>query len=338
MDYEEIKTYDQWHEMLLGFKNECGADAALILPSYGCTNNNTLAAGYGTAINVLGTMDTPFLNVDGTIEFGPFRKEAFLGYLEMMQQWYAEGLIHQDYMTSGMGTTNELVSQSRGGVWCDYVYNMHAYDSGVDDSAFYTVPLSSPILDGGKIYLSPPTELNVGEGISLTTACEDVETICRWMDYFYSEEGHIIANYGFEGISYTIENGEIVMTDIVVNDPNGIGWYRYTMPSKYTFVEEYTRRFSAYDEYQRQTAEIWGGDVGSWNIPGIAMMTSEESNTFATAWGDIGTYVTEFVNRFITGEIDASAYDEFIETIQGMDIETCIAVKQASLDRCLAKK
>ena len=47
-----------------------------------------------------------------------------------------------------------------------------------------------------------------GGGIAVTTACNDVESVCIMLDWMYSDEGADIINYGWiEGETYTVENG-----------------------------------------------------------------------------------------------------------------------------------
>ena len=58
-------------------------------------------------------------------------------------------------------------------------------------------------------------------GVAITTSCKDVETAARLLDYAYSEEGHMLFNFGVEGESYTMVDGYPTYTDKILNNPEG---------------------------------------------------------------------------------------------------------------------
>jgi putative aldouronate transport system substrate-binding protein len=62
-------------------------------------------------------------------------------------------------------------------------------------------------------------------------------------------------------------------------------------------------------------------------------MTSEESDTFSSRYSDIQTYLEQMIPSFIIGAVSFDQWDEFIDNIERMGIEECIAVEQAALDR-----
>lgn len=80
------KTYDQLHDVLTAFKEDKGADSAFVLPTNGM--NDFVMGGFGVG--------QTFYVEDDTIKFGPM-EEGFRAYMELMNQWYTEGLIYQDY-------------------------------------------------------------------------------------------------------------------------------------------------------------------------------------------------------------------------------------------------
>ncbi len=336
LDYHDITTYDEWYDYLTKVKVELGVEAPMTLKSYGNSNNGAFSGGYGVSTVCFMSMDTPFTVQDGVIHFSPFDEDNFLAYLDMAQKWYSEGLIFKDYM-SNMDLYSALQVEHGVCLFDDYVYNMTAYNSIIEDEDYYLVPLSNPVIEeGGESYLGVANDIATGEGISVTTGCTDIETCMRWLDWFYSDEGHIYANYGVEGLSYNIVDGEYILTDVVVNDPNSRGYLMYTMPSKFSFVEIYDRQFSSYTEYQKDTLTLWK-TTNRYSIPAAVSMNMDESTEFTTLWGDIGTLTLEFVNLYITGHYGRDDYAQYCETVESMNIEKCIEIKQAAYDRYAAK-
>lgn len=52
---------------------------------------------------------------------------------------------------------------------------------------------------------------------AISAECSDVELAAKFMDYFYSDEGRLFANFGIEGVTYNMVNGEPKLTDMVLS-------------------------------------------------------------------------------------------------------------------------
>ena len=42
---------------------------------------------------------------------------------------------------------------------------------------------------------------------AITTSCKNIEAAARLLDYAYGEEGHLLANFGIEGVTYEMIDG-----------------------------------------------------------------------------------------------------------------------------------
>ena len=73
-------------------------------------------------------------------------------------------------------------------------------------------------------------------------------------------------------------------------------------------------------------------------LPAAAALTADEGNEYNTIFVDIETYVQEMTVQFIMGTMDIdSNWDNYVSTIESMNIARCIEIKQASVDRYLGK-
>ena len=116
--------------------------------------------------------------------------------------------IHGRVRTTTTDPDMGLISASDAGVWTANVLMFDMYGDIVDDPNFAitgtTYPKNAP--DAPMMYLNEAS-VTAG-GYTVTTDCHDVETCLRWIDYWYSEEGTFLANYGLEGVSFAYdENG-----------------------------------------------------------------------------------------------------------------------------------
>lgn len=82
-------------------------------------------------------------------------------------------------------------------------YDMHATKDSINHFAQYT-------------------KKSVGNGFKITTNCENIELACQWGDWWYSEEGSLLANYGVEGVSFNYVDGKPVLSETVTDAPEGM--------------------------------------------------------------------------------------------------------------------
>ncbi len=68
-------------------------------------------------------------------------------------------------------------------------------------------------------------------------------------------------------------------------------------------------------------------------MPSVTL-TTEESETCTGMASDIETYVEECAVKFIIGDMDIETqWDEYLEKLDAMKIDDCIAIYQDALDR-----
>ena len=147
----------------------------------------------------------------------------------------------------------------------------------------------------------------------------------------------MLANYGVEGETYTLENGEPRFTDMILNNDT----YSYVSALfKYCLYEgpfelDVGRYFSAFNESQREAVKRWEANRDeAWNLPTSMTLTSEESEARSALTMEIGTYCSEMVLKFIVGDASIDAqWDEFISTIENMGGQEIVDITQDALDR-----
>ena len=66
-------------------------------------------------------------------------------------------------------------------------------------------------------------------------------------------------------------------------------------------------------------------------------MTADEGTEYNALYTDIQTFVQEKTASYIMGSESLDTFDDFVETLKGMNIERCIEIQQAALDRYNAR-
>jgi len=179
-------------------------------------------------------------------------------------------------------------------------------------------------------------------GITITTACENPELAMKWCDFWYTEDGVLLANYGIEGQSFEFdENGQPYITELVTNNPDGLSLmdtqFMYSTDSV-NRINDITKTRSTYTEAGLEARDIWDYNRDDANTyPSAAALTADEADEHSSIYSDINTYLQEQIAQFITGAKSMDEWDTFVEKLKDMGIEDCIQLKQDAYDRYLAR-
>ena len=107
--------------------------------------------------------------------------------------------------------------------------------------------------------------LATGQGVGITTACEDPVAAIKFLDYICSDEGQVLVNWGIEGTNYeSDENGHRYRTEEEIKkeseDKNykkttGVGFHNYPFPNYGTGVTDSTGSTFSTDSKESIIAE-----------------------------------------------------------------------------------
>lgn len=266
---------------------------------------------------------------------GPRMKEL----LVWLNKLYSEGLIDNEYTTNSAEVWNAKVNSNKIGSAIFFLANLPALDASLAKAGFEgakhvgMLPLKGPygdqILEVAGI---------VSGGYAISSATENAELAIKWLDYIWaSEEGMTLMQYGIEGKSYVVENGEIKYTDYVLNNPDGLGAMqavRYlggypSLPHITTLESALALNENNPDVIQR-AKEIEPYLVQS--FPTV-IATMEESEVLAGVMPDLQTYLEEMITKFIVGQENLDNFDQFVQQIKNIGIDKVLEVKQTQWDR-----
>lgn len=333
-------TYDDYYEVLSAFKTEMDCDAPLLLPYTGLTNYYSL--GYGVPCDLSTGM---FYVADGQVKYAGLEQDYY-DYVTLMTGWYADGLIDQDFLSRTTTTDPDtgLISSGDAGVWTANVLMFDMYGDMVDDPNFSITGTTYPkkTADSPMMYLNE--DKVTGGGYTVTTACHDVETCLRWIDYWYSEEGTFLCNYGLEDVSFNYdENGNAHLNENILQSPIGL-------PSSLTcsiyitsggpYVNDCYRLQYYFGDLQKTAMESWDNSDETFcseNYPSAASLTTEEAETYTAIMGDIETYMEETIASVLVGNQPLSKLDEMAENLHAMNIDEALSLMQAAYDRYMSK-
>ncbi|NTV88786.1 MAG: extracellular solute-binding protein [Clostridiales bacterium] len=349
LNMQKPVTYDDWYTTLKAFKEQKGAVSPLWLMYAGVPYRDGLIQGYGVAGCVLNAgfnTEDPFYAVDGKVKFGPV-EPGFKEYITMVNKWYTDGLISQDCFTykDDINGKEEFLINGKSGIWYTNSQGFEDFEKKASDTNYHITALADPVKTAGdKVHFAGMEEALQGDSISITTACKTPEIAAKYLDYMFTEEGSILANYGIEGQSFTYVDGKPRYTDVVLNNKDipmlQAAQTKFSM-THFPMIVDTDRDRVGYTEDQKAASGIWknnGNADNAYYITSSVALSADESMEYSTTYSDISTYASEMIVKFIMGREPMSKFDAFVAQINSMGIDKCIALKQAALDRYNSRK
>lgn len=308
---------DSWYTMLKAFKEQDANgngdpddEIPMILDATFCVNYL-----FPYFIEQYDYMSHCRITEDGQAEYA-FTSELFHDFLEVLEQWYEEGLIYSESFVQSI-EQRQSIGKS-GNVLGSFL------DSGPNSTvseeyyADYTPMLSFtgsyPICQG----------VTVGT-FAITDYCENPEVLIQWIDQWYTEEGGIYAWLGVEGVNYEVaEDGtykglEHDEEDSVPSIVQGGAHHPSILPDYYYegASDEQTRRQFTYINELLE---------GGWSIP-TWVYTAEVYEKINSIKSECYTYATSYQAEIITGvQKLEDSWEEYIEIMHKMGSEDMAAM------------
>jgi len=340
-------TLDEWHTVLKAFKerdpNGNGKSDELPLSTWASSPGpGGGSRGAFSRYSFIGAwgIGQDWFQDKGVIKFGPLQTE-FREFLTMMAGWYKEGLIDADVFATTQNTfdakvTNNLVGAAsmQGGNGIGKYAGLMA-----GKGTFKLVPVQQPVLKpGDKILLGGRDNNYPGQGSAAITSSNKkvVETV-KMLDYAYGTEGSLLFNFGIEGTSYKMVNGNPTYTDLVMRDPKIPSAQMISQFARGNFNGPFVQDVRYITQYyelpeQKKALEVWTLPVNDKLLPPITV-TQDESKKFATTMADINTRFDEVFTRVWSGKASIDEFDGFVKALPGMGINDAIKIQQTALDR-----
>lgn len=335
-------TIEELHAVLKTFQTEIGCAN----PFYFNSACNQLLTSYNLVYyQNLDSSDLAIYQIDGKV-CSNFTAASYRSWLENMNQWYQEGLIDPDFISVSYmgfgGHDEELLAADNIGVWWANANSITNYFAMCPAETFDIVPTFITATEEPANHVTSTSRLfgssSQVNGVAIAATCVEPELALGWLDYWYGEDGIMLANYGIEGESYEIVDGVVQYTEVITNSTFGldpaVALKLYSIAGTSFGVQRDERTFPFYIDQQVDAVDCWTTPCdGAWAYPNVSMST-EESDTIARHSADVSTYIAECVPKFIMGELDiAAAWDSYVETVNSMGMADCLQVYQTALDR-----
>lgn len=271
----------------------------------------------------------------GDMRFYPIADE-YQQMLEYMNKLYTEGLIEQSIYSIEV---DQFIANGIEGKYAAMNF-FNPIDYFGEDVGSQFIPgnaLEGP--NGDKLFTSVLSPVNSLGHFSITNVNENPEATLRWLDYFWSDEGAKMFFMGLEGETYEETDDGPELMEVITDNPDeltiqeALAKYIINPGGGHPVIDN--PKYSTAPEFQPE--DIENADQ---NEPYLVeepwplfFYTDEEQTKLESLSADLGKYVSEMEAQFVTGEMDFSEWDSYVETIEKMGLDEYMEIQEDALER-----
>jgi putative aldouronate transport system substrate-binding protein len=341
LDLEQPQNVDELYEVLKAFRdgdpNGNGAQDEIPYFARQWEEVNRLLTLWDARSSGSDTYHDFYVTDERTIVH-PYAVEPYRTGVKNIAKWYAEGLIDPEIFTRLSTARDYLLGENLGGVTHDWFASTSGYNSALKDRVpgFDFIPFLPPASAAGvrmeehrRIPIKPD-----GWAISFSNA-HPVETI-KYFDFWFTKEGRNLSNFGVEGKTWDMIDGEPVFKPDVLNSDKAVNSQLYLEGAQIQrgYYQDYRYEWQWTSEAAREGIALYdANDLLVDQFLGVAFDDAEQS-VFDKYWPSLRTYMLERQQAWILGTGDVEAdWDDYINTLNKMGYEKVIKVMNSAYAR-----
>lgn len=264
--------------------------------------------------------------------YGP-TSEKFTRVVEFLANAYKDGLLDPDYATMTKDVYFEKLSSGQAMSICDNnsfigrVYNPAI--SQVDPEANFDIvpPLENE--DGTVRQLRYEKDWLGANIISSQTA--EPEKVVQFMNWFYTDEGRMLSNFGREGIEYDMVDGMPTIKQEIVDANAGADDVFSAIQSQLGVGLQGLALYVDETTYKQVSDPIFieqGDEIAAWTEEGTIVFspsdpafTSEQSTRVTELLQNINNVFDQEIDKFIIGQKSMDEWPAFVEQLKAQGTE-----------------
>ncbi|RAI98335.1 carbohydrate ABC transporter substrate-binding protein (CUT1 family) [Paenibacillus pabuli] len=339
LNLETPKTVDEYYEVLKAFRDQDpnGNGKKDEVPFM--QRDNVVGA-----YSLLPLWDAyhSFYIKDGKIVYGPYEDQFKTG-IENIARWYKEGLIDKEIFTRSKAR-EVLLGNNTAGSTHDWFASTSNFNQSLskDVPGLDFIPFAPPASSSGKVYEVGKRAQLSGFGWGVTAQSKHIEEAVKYFDFWWSEEGRRMFNFGIEGESYTMVDGKPKFTEEVLSQPAVNGYlveaFGAQLPKMgawqdFSYEEQWTNEIALKGIKEYQDKNIISND---YVLPTLNF-TKEEQKRLDALKGQIDTYFAEKAQTWVMGgENVETGFDAYKAQLKNLGVEEYIQIYNDAYARYLS--
>ena len=341
---EVPETLDEFTDMLYAIKDKYDTSETIRVDS--TCEIQYMDGIFGVSMFKLsGSTDIAPYVMDGEVT-SALLSDDYRAFIEYVRQLYADGIIHPDFFTiSGDDTaTWGVVSSGECGVWRIGADSLHRVSEYTEVEGSYGTPIPKLVREAGDKYLfGNQTAFADNKGYSLTASCEEPELALQFFDWFFTDEGVLISNYGIEGETYEFVDGKPVYTDLIMNNPEGMSMMFAVILNTFNqtpMMNIVSKMWVGYTAEEEAAIHLWSdtsNDDTSRALPTAAALSTEETSQISNEVTAVISYASEELLKFVTSATDLNdeTWEAFKDGVISQGLDTCLEVYNTAYQQYL---
>ncbi len=262
------------------------------------------------------------------IEYGPYNNE-FKEAVENIVNWYKEGLIDKEILARSGDPRVMMLNDNIGGSTDNWFGSTARYNDNLKDtiSGFEFMPIAPP--SGVELNRRPISSL-YGWGVS--SGSKYIEEAVRYLDFWYSEEGNRLMNFGVEGVHYDMVDGKPQFKSELLAKPDfQTEIVNFGVQMDIGFCQDFEYEKQWLNEHAIKGQEMYeNSDYIVEQVPPVDMrFTEEEREEYTEIYTQIDTYVDETLAKWILGSAKFSdeSWKEYVTQLEKFGVKRMIEIE-----------
>ncbi|WP_168119716.1 extracellular solute-binding protein [Paenibacillus sp. HB172176] len=158
------------------------------------------------------------LSTDGSqVVFGAM-DDAYAAAIQKISDWYNEGLIDPEIFTRGSEGPTYLFGNDLAGSTHDWFGSASSFNDTMQSKVpgFSLLPIAPPASESGRVIEWDYRNRNKDFGWGISAQNAYPEETMKYFDFWFTDEGRRLSNFGVEGQHYTMVDGKPTFTDEIL--------------------------------------------------------------------------------------------------------------------------
>jgi putative aldouronate transport system substrate-binding protein len=267
----------------------------------------------------------------------PFASEGFKTGMIEVAKWYKEGLIDKEIFTRKSKARDQLLGNDLGGFTHDWFASTAGYNRlSADIPGFAFLPILPPADVNGRVLEEHGRAIVKPDGWAITVANKHPVESIKLFDFYFTEEGRNISNFGVEGLTYDMVDGKAVYKDSVLNSDKSVTSQMWDIGAQipvgfhqdYAYEVQWTNPIA-----QAGIDEYVANDVILEPFPGLNLNVKEKK-VYDKYWPSIRTYMEEQAQLWVLGAADVEeTWDAYIKKLDKLKLDEVLKVLNSAYER-----
>jgi len=278
-----------------------------------------------------------YVDENGKVQHG-FTSPEFKEGMINVAKWYAEGLIDPEIYTRGGKARDIALGNDIGGFTHDWFGSTASYNNKLSEEieGFNFQPIAPPADINGKVWEEFNRDLVKPDGWAITVSNEHpIETI-KYFDFWFSEEGRRLMNYGIEGVQYDMVDGQPIFKDEVLNGEASVQKQLWEIGAQVPigFHQDFKYEIQTYNDVAQYGVNMYTDEGYVIDPFPYVSFNADEQEVFDQVYTNITTYMRETHQKWILGgESVEDGWDDYIKRLDELGYQELLKVYQSAYDR-----